>query len=109
MTAAVRLARRAGDQFTEAGARLGLGVLGTATGDFADAERHLDRAVELFEAMGNIPWHGRALNALALARQGQGDAAGAKALWERALAQLSAIGSPEAAEVAAHLRDCDQQ
>ncbi|GAA3816102.1 BTAD domain-containing putative transcriptional regulator [Sphaerisporangium flaviroseum] len=103
LTSALKIARALDEPFAEASASLALGTLYGSQSDTERAEEHINRALRLFREMDNAPWRARALRALAKTKDDQGDHARARELWSEAYTLLSALGSPEAQEVAALL------
>jgi DNA-binding SARP family transcriptional activator len=86
------------DGFGQALMRRTLGELELAAGNPAEALRHLEHAVQWWNALSLPVWRARTLRDLASAHEALGDAASAGAAWDEALAIFRTHGSREATE-----------
>ncbi|MDC3989051.1 ATP-binding protein [Polyangium jinanense] len=91
---------RAGDESASATARLALGVILLAAGDFDEASRLLGDALEALTRIGSPHWEGITLSYLARCKQETGDLPAALTLYSDALARLDAAGVRRAQAVA---------
>ncbi|MDI1442654.1 tetratricopeptide repeat protein [Polyangium sp. 6x1] len=91
---------RVRDENTSATSRLALGVILLAAGDFDEAERLLDEALEAHTRIGSPHWEGIALSYLARCKQETGDLPAALTLYSDALTRLDAAGVRRAQAVA---------
>lgn len=96
----ISVAERAGDETGAATARLALGVILLASGDFDGAQRVLSEALEALTRTGSPHWEGIALSYLARCKQETGDLPGALAQYPEALTRLEAAGVRRAQAVA---------
>ncbi len=90
--AAVRAARRLGDQPGEAGARTDLGDVRRLTGDYPGAARALEAALAIYRDLGDRQGEGNARTALGDVRRLTGDYPGAASALEAALAIYRDLG-----------------
>ncbi|WP_199441998.1 AfsR/SARP family transcriptional regulator [Umezawaea beigongshangensis] len=86
------------DGFGQALMRRTLGELELAAGNPGEASRHLEHAVQWWNALSLPVWRARTLRDLASAHDALGDAASARATWDEALAIFHLHGSREATE-----------
>ncbi len=91
---------RAGDENASAKARLALGVILLASGDFDEAPRLLGDALETFTRIGSPHWEGITLSYLARWKQETGALPSALTLYSDAWARLDAAGVRRAQAVA---------
>ncbi|WP_439663449.1 AfsR/SARP family transcriptional regulator [Lentzea sp. HUAS TT2] len=75
-----------------------IGELDLAAGRFADARRHLDRALQWWDALGLPVWRARTLRDLAAALDGLGETVAADRAWAEALGVFQLHGCREAQE-----------
>ncbi|MGW6444922.1 AfsR/SARP family transcriptional regulator [Lentzea sp. NPDC055074] len=75
-----------------------LGELDLAASRFADARRHLDRALQWWDALGLPVWRARTLRDLAAVLDGLGEPAAADRAWAEALGVFQLHGCREARE-----------
>ncbi|GGN25330.1 SARP family transcriptional regulator [Lentzea pudingi] len=75
-----------------------LGELDLAASRFADARRHLERALQWWDALGLPVWRARTLRDLAAALDGLGESVAADRAWAEALGVFQLHGCREAQE-----------
>ncbi|MEV0393647.1 tetratricopeptide repeat protein [Polymorphospora rubra] len=104
---ALAIARDLDDQHGETEMLNGVGNSLCALGSPAEATAHHERALALAAGLGEPFERARAHDGIARARAALGEPAAARTHWRVALDGYAALGTPEAAEVAARLRELE--
>jgi len=99
------LARATGDRAAEAYVMHGLGEVRRQQGRLEEAAGCLEWSLAVFHEHGLRPWEARALNSLGKLLVANGEQTAAGTAWHRALAIFRELRMPEAAEVAAWMKD----